>query len=300
MWPSRSSRLLIKESQVWGQEAPFLTGLHQWLKPQCPTKEKETAVTPTQPLLQAWAPSLPSAKPTHLDSALCSPVQCRKGCAVVFRWNEAGMEKTGLGPAVAAVTCSYLATKASLCRSWLRFSDAINGHAVSLTWNNPCIMQWKNGPGIRVSLSSDQRTKHMQVSNEQVSHEQTCHPYITAGSQGMGQKLKEVTRRISQTSGPQQTTATGNAEHVTRQTSSSSPQATIVSSGVAVILQPFWDPSGVCSTWQQLIATAVKCQIEIVPFQELCEQPWRISALLSFGVENFLISPSLQREVSTG
>lgn len=149
-------------------------------------------------------------------------------------------------------------------------------------------MQWKNGPGIRVFLSSDQRTTYMQVSNKQVSCEQMYCPYITAGSQRMGQKPKEVIRQISQTSGLQQSTVTGNAEHLTRQTSSSSPQATLISSGVAVILQPFWDLSGVCSTWQQLIATAVKCQLEIVQFRELCEQPWRISTLLlSFGIENF-------------
>lgn len=49
---------------------------------------------------------------------------------MVFRWNEAGMGKTGLGPAVAAVTGSYLTTKASLCRSWVRFSNVINAHAV--------------------------------------------------------------------------------------------------------------------------------------------------------------------------
>lgn len=91
---------------------------------------EETALTLTQPLLQARDTSLSSAQPTHLE--LCTVLF--HGCTVVFTWNEAEMGKAGFGPVVVAGTGSHLTAKASLCRSWVRFSNMTHARAVSNTF----------------------------------------------------------------------------------------------------------------------------------------------------------------------
>lgn len=52
---------------------------------------------------------------------------------MVFTWNEAKMRRTAFGPAVVAGTGSHLTAKASLCRSWVRFSNLTHAHVVSNT-----------------------------------------------------------------------------------------------------------------------------------------------------------------------
>lgn len=52
---------------------------------------------------------------------------------MVFTWNTAAMGKAGFGPAIVPGTGLHLAAKASLCTSWVRFSNLTHAHAVSNT-----------------------------------------------------------------------------------------------------------------------------------------------------------------------
>lgn len=106
----------------------------------------------------------------------------------------------------------------------------------SLTQNNPPIMLQEKKPGPSVSLHPDEQIKYARVSNSQVSSEQkllswqsnkglhkvkhhpfprglaaygtpsSSTPYIALGSQGMGQKPRELLRQIP---GHQQAIVTG-------------------------------------------------------------------------------------------
>jgi len=81
------------------------------------------------------------------------------------------MEKAGFGPAVVAGTGFHLTAKASLCRSWVRFSNLTHARAVSNT-------EYATHHAAREGTSNQcfpppWWTKYAQVSNSQVSAEQT-------------------------------------------------------------------------------------------------------------------------------